>query len=236
MRSSVAYLGVVGPWPVHSVRHGHGQPGYRGCRAQVTLYQHTPPTLDFRTLPVLYCSLEFLFSPLFVQREKKIPPTCLTLNFLSLATTRHSSEAYWRPQGRTNRRQFSLWKLQQVSRQKLQIVLWSSGYHCICFFSGLPNTEYFYVIFPVNVRHLLWNLPPRPSFGMAGKVGDRNIEQLGDNPKLFSVGDWVLCQESVSSESQKGQLEKERGVGSCAMEAGDSLSSETTQRGLGLVP
>lgn len=71
---------------------------------------------------------------------------------------------------------------------------------------------------------------------MAGKVGDRNIEQLGDNPKLFSVGDWVLYQESVSSESQKGQVEKERGVGSYAMEAGDSLSSETTQRGLGLVP
>lgn len=77
-----------------------------------------------------------------------------------------------------------------------------------CFFFGLPNTEYFYVIFPVNIRHLLWNLPPNPSFGMAGKVGDRSIEQLGDNPKLFSAGYWVLYSEPVSSESQKGQLEK----------------------------
>ena len=43
---------------------------------------------------------------------------------------------------------------------------------------------------------------------MAGKVGDGNIEQLGDTPKLFSVGDWVFYSEPVSSESQKGQLEK----------------------------
>lgn len=51
--------------------------------------------------------------------------------------------------------------------------LWIPLYYIFvksCFFSGLPNTEYFYVIFPVNVRHLLWNLPLAPVLAWQAKL------------------------------------------------------------------